>query len=326
MAKPPFQGATFREAVPAAARRLEASGVETAMLDARLLLFASANIGPEDYIRDPNHSLIDTAAERFADFVTRREAGAPVSRILGSREFYGRSFSLSEGTLDPRPDTETLIEAVIKSPLAKGAPRILDLGVGSGAILLTLLAEIDGATGVGIDRSEDAIKTACENAQALGLGDRAAFCCGDWLAPIDGLASDDGLVSDDGLAFDIVVANPPYIASDEIAALAVEVREHDPVLALDGGADGLAAYREILSAIPRILAPGGALFFEIGETQAESVAALMRDAGLELEEGVWLSRDLAGRPRCLAGKRQVRRSGAVSGRGKKELGTAAASG
>ncbi|ODA67348.1 Release factor glutamine methyltransferase [Methyloligella halotolerans] len=315
MAKlPPFRGASFREAVSTAASQLAESGSDTAMLDARLLLFASAGIGPEDYLRDPQAVLTDIAAARFATFLERRAAGSPISRILGSREFYGRSFRLSEGTLDPRPDTETLIDAVLNSPLAGNAPRILDLGVGSGAILLTLLAEIEGATGLGIDRSEDALKTARTNAVALGLEHRAGFCCADWLAPLG------------SPAFDIVVANPPYIASAEITALAVEVRDHDPLLALDGGPDGLDAYRRIIDSLPKILKPGGAVFFEIGETQAEDVAGLMGAAGLTLEEEAWLFRDLAGRARGVTGKWQVRRSGAAPGRSKKELGTAASSG
>lgn len=304
----------MREAVSGAAARLAAGGAASAMLDARLLLFASTGRGAEDYIRDPGKILTEAAADCFAALVVRREGGEPVSRILGSREFYGRDFRLSDETLDPRPDTETLIDAVLESRREKAAPRILDLGVGSGAILLTLLAEIPDATGVGIDRSPAALRTARSNAVALGLQDRAAFCCGDWLSPLG------------GGAFDIVVANPPYIPSAEVDGLAVEVRAHDPILALDGGTDGLQAYIAILDRAPHVMDAEGQLFFEIGETQGEAVAALMEEAGLMLDETKWLWRDLAGRPRCVAGKRQVRRSGAVLSQVKKELGTAAASG
>ncbi len=304
----------MREAVAAAASEIEAGGAETPMLDARLLLFASTGISAEDYIRDPSRSLSDAEADRFAAFVARRAAGAPVSRIVGRREFYGRDFRLGADTLDPRADTETLVEAVLKSIAPGETPRILDLGVGSGAILLTLLAEIPGATGVGVDRSLAALEVARENARALGLADRAAFCCGDWHSAFD------------RPIFDIVVANPPYIASEEIGGLARDVRDHDPLLALDGGADGLDAYRRILADLPGILTPGGAVFLEIGESQSEQVAALMKDAGLALDEAAWLTRDLAGRPRCVAGKWQVRRSGAGMSRSKKELGSAPASG
>lgn len=315
MAKsPPYRGATLQEAVTAAAAQLEADGAETPMLDARLLLFASAGLSTEDYIRDPKRPLSNDEADVFTRVVARRSLGEPVSRILGRREFYGREFALGAGTLDPRPDTETVIEAVLKSFEPADGLRILDLGVGSGAILLTLLAELPGSVGVGADRSVEALRVARVNAQALGLAERAAFICGDWHAPLA------------GGSFDIVVANPPYIASDEIAGLTPDVRDHDPLLALDGGADGLDAYRAILADLPRILTPGGAVFCEIGETQSGPVAALMSDAGLALDEAAWLRRDLAGRPRCVVGKHQVRRSGAgLSGR-KKELGTAPASG
>jgi release factor glutamine methyltransferase len=265
------------------ARILREAGIETAELDARLLLCHAVELSHEAFIARSNEPLAPEAAARLAASLERRTAGEPVSRILGRREFYGRSFLIDRHTLDPRPDTETLIEAALEHAARDRAIRLLDLGTGTGCILITLLSELPLATGIGTDIDQAALALAASNAERLGVADRAAFVAGDWLAPLDD-------------SFDLIVSNPPYIATAEIPSLAPEVRLHDPRLALDGGADGLAAYRHIAGAAARALRPGGSLIVEIGANQADDVCRLFRAAGLSVgEDG--LRRDLGGRPR-----------------------------
>jgi release factor glutamine methyltransferase len=215
--------------------------------------------------------------ETIRALALRRTTGEPVARLLGEKEFYGLSFALSPETLVPRPDTETLIDAVLATVDRIAQPAILDLGTGSGAILLALLTELPNATGVGVDLSADALATAARNAERLGIARRVQFRQGDWAAGID-------------RRFDIVVSNPPYNASPEILDLPVEVREHDPHLALDGGLDGLDAYRVIIADLGRVLTPGGRAFLEIGAGQAEAVSDLASAAGFMCD----FRRDLAG--------------------------------
>jgi release factor glutamine methyltransferase len=219
--------------------------------------------------------------------VERRLAGEPVSRIVGIREFYGRPFHIDASTLDPRPDTETLIEAALSLVDREKPVKLLDLGTGSGCILVTLLAELPRATGIGVDRSLAALSIARANAEALGVAGRARFVAGDWL----------GSVED---TFDLVVVNPPYLSAAEMAELSPEVGAHDPEEALDGGPDGLSAYRSIAPCLGAVLRPRGIALFEIGHTQAEAVSRLLAEAGLRLEGGPW--RDLAGRPRVVGGR------------------------
>jgi release factor glutamine methyltransferase len=207
---------------------------------------------------------------------------------LGNREFWSLSFRLSPATLSPRPDTETIVEACLAVlPDRQGAYRLLDLGTGTGAILIALLSERPGAFGVGIDKAVEAVAVARLNAEDNGVAARAAFAEGDWMA---------GLVG----PFDLIVSNPPYIPSRDIAGLDREVREHDPALALDGGADGLDAYRRIAADAPRLLARGGCLIFELGIGQAQDVAALMRAAGFTILGPP--RKDLGGVARALAGR------------------------
>lgn len=291
---------SLREAFAAAVRALRQSGTATPELDARVLLLEAAKLTPEAYIRDSAAPLCRDAAQIYEQFIARRLGGEPVSRIVGFREFYGRRFLLSEATLDPRPDSEVLIDAALG--LAGSMPpdlRVLDLGTGSGCLLITLLAEMtapqgfDGPRGLafhprglGLDRSFAALVTARENAVRLGVSDQADFICADWSAPLCG-------------RFDLIVANPPYIPSEEIEGLDREVRLFDPRGALDGGADGLAAYRQILEAAGGLLAPEGLLLFEIGASQADAVRELAEHFGLMPQDDGWLRRDLAGRPRCI---------------------------
>ena len=208
----------------------------------------------------------------------------PISRIFGRREFWSLTFDLEPATFDPRPATETLVEAALE---ALGTPadglKVLDLGTGSGCLLLSLLSELPDAEGLGIDIDERSLAVARRNAAALGLGERARFCRGDWGA---------GLVP----GWDVILCNPPYVRSDEIAGLAPEVAEHEPHRALDGGPDGLEPYRRILPQVPKLLTPGGFAVFEVGPGQAKPVTALLDLWGLRLESRY---RDLSGLERCL---------------------------
>ncbi|MEJ0049744.1 MAG: peptide chain release factor N(5)-glutamine methyltransferase [Methylovirgula sp.] len=269
-----------------------AAKIETPALDARLLLCASLGIGHLDLLREPDRQIGATAGEIEAAAL-RRLAGEPVARIIGRREFYGLDFALTLAVLDPRPDTEILVDAALVALEARRAEplRLLDLGVGSGAILAALLSQLPAAFGVGVDRSEPACRVARNNLAALGFAGRSAVVCADWTNSLRG-------------AFDAIVSNPPYIATGEIAGLAAEVRAHDPRGALDGGADGLAAYRILAAAVPQLLRPGGIVAFEVGATQAESVADLLGATGM-LEPRDFL-RDLGGHVRVVTAVRLVR--------------------
>jgi release factor glutamine methyltransferase len=246
-----------------------AAGIETAALDARLILCHALGISHLDLLRDPEMPIGVTAAN-IAALANRRMRGEPISRIRGRREFHGLDFAISPAVLDPRPETEILVEAVLPAFADRRlAPlKVLDLGVGSGAILGALLSQLPDAFGVGIDRSEAACRVARVNLARLGLSTRSRIICGDWAEAVSG-------------AFDVIVANPPYVASDDIAMLARDVREHDPRAALDGGADGLAAYRVLAPAVARVIASRGMAAFEVGMGQADSVAALLKGAGLQ---------------------------------------------
>lgn len=283
---------TRSEAFASAARLLRQASIDTPELDARLLLCHAAGLSHEAYVAQRDETLAPEEAARFAVSIERRLAGEPVSRIQGSREFYGRPFRIDASTLDPRPDTETLIEAALAIVSGKGLQdrplTLLDLGTGSGCILVSLLAELPLASGVGIDLSVAALALAAANARDLGVGARTMFVAGDWLEAIGG-------------AFDLVVANPPYLAAAEIAALPREVSAYDPWAALDGGADGLESYRRIASRACDVLRPGDSILLEIGADQADAVLQLLVEAGLGVEPGQCLWRDLGGRPRVVAG-------------------------
>jgi release factor glutamine methyltransferase len=286
---------TMVGAVVGAARLLRQAGIETPELDARLLLCHAAGLSHEAYVAGLEDGLEPHAAARFGAYVERRLAGEPVSRIIGVREFYGRTFRIDASTLDPRPDTETLVEAALalvdREGLCERPLKLLDLGTGSGCILITLLAELPQASGVGVDVSLPALQAARKNAHALGVGTRASFVASDWLEAVEG-------------SFDLVVANPPYLSAADMSGLALEVRDHDPGPALDGGPDGLSAYRRIAPGLRKALRPGGFALFEIGHTQAEAVSGFLVGAGLAPEEEPW--RDLAGRPRVVAARSRVK--------------------
>jgi len=263
--------------------RLAAAGIPSAALDAALLLCHAAGVRREIVMAYPERAVTPGQARAYDAAIRRRAAREPVSRILGRREFWGLDFALGP-VLDPRPDTETLVCAALDWLAGRSGARVVDLGTGSGCILLSILHERPGDTGLGIDVSAPALAVARVNARSLGLSDRAAFAGGDWSA---GLAA--------GTA-DLVVSNPPYIPSDDIVALEPEVALHDPLGALDGGADGLAAYRRIAGDLRRILRPDGAAFLEIGAGQEDDVSALLTAGGAR---SVRRFRDLSGRVRCL---------------------------
>jgi len=268
------------------AARLARAGVAEPEREATLLLRRAAHLGASALIAEPEAPL-GPAFARIAAYAARRAAGEPLSRIEGRRGFWRSELRITPDVLDPRADTETLVEAALAAfaPRAGERLRVLDFGVGSGAILAALLGEWPLAEGVGIDVSAAAVEVARGNLDALGLAARARVRVGRWG---EGLAE----------VFDVIVANPPYIASGEIAALAREVRDHDPRLALDGGADGLDAYRALAPEIARLLAPGGGFFVEIGAGQGDAAAAIFAGAGLIAAER---RRDLSGLERVLGG-------------------------
>lgn len=273
---------TGAEALRAAIPRLSAAGVPDAPRDARVLLCHAAGIAPDRltlHLADP---LTDAAALAFDAAIARRAAREPVSHIIGHRWFWGRRFRVTPDTLDPRPETETLIAAALAEPF----DRLLDLGTGTGCILLSCLADRPHATGLGTDIHPATLAVAQANARDLGLSDRAVFRPSDWWAAVRGM-------------FDLVLSNPPYIAEDEMAALAPELG-HEPRRALSPGGDGLAAYRAIAQGLAAHLVPGGRVLVEIGPTQAAAVTALFLAEGLT---DLRILPDLDGRDRVVAARR-----------------------
>jgi release factor glutamine methyltransferase len=278
-------GDTVGSALCRAGQHLRAAAIESPRLEARLLLAHAMGCRTEDLLREPRAPVPPEAARRFAVMLRRRLDHAPVAYLTGEREFWSLPFLVSPDTLIPRPDTETLVEAAVEAfPDRSQVRRILDLGTGTGCLLLAALTEFPAATGLGVDRVPAAAALARQNARRLGLASRAAFLAADWAAPLAG-------------QFDLVLSNPPYIESATIPGLMPEVARHEPTSALDGGADGLDAYRALASVLPRLLTPEtGRAVLELGEGQRAAVEKLARAADLQ-PLGCW--QDLGGVERAL---------------------------
>ena len=269
--------------------RLKAAGVDSPVIDARLLLEAAVGATRADILAEPQRPLTPGQAEALDALIERRARREPISHILGRKGFWSIMLQVTPHVLTPRPETELLVDEALRRFAAPDRFSVLDLGVGSGAILLAILAERPAAKGLGIDVSEDALAVARENAANLGLGARTALLRGDWTAGLD----------DEG--FDLVVANPPYVRSGDIETLDPEVRDYEPRLALDGGEDGLDAYRALAPEILRVLKPGGLFLVEIGHDQAEAVKSLFAATGAV---DIRLAQDLAGHDRIVAGSKK----------------------
>ena len=270
--------------------RLQAAGLNGPVIDARLLVEAAADATRVDIVTDPHRLLTPEQEATLDSYLSRREHREPVSHILGRKGFWKIMLNVTSDVLTPRPDTETVVEFSLREFPEHAAWSILDLGIGSGAILLALLAERPAARGLGIDISEDALAVARDNAAALGLAGRIALLRSDWTA---GLGEN---------LFDLVVSNPPYIANHIIETLEPEVRDHEPRIALEGGPDGLDHYRVLAPEILRVLKPGGRFAVEIGYDQKAEVEALFRTAGAQ---GVQTIRDLSDRDRVVAGMKKA---------------------
>ena len=276
-------GATVETCMAAAADRLKAAGIEQPRREGRLLLAHALGLDPAAVIGHPEYPVPDH--DFFLALVERRARGEPMAHLLGRREFWSLDFRVTPDTLDPRPDSETLVEAALAA-LAdrRGAVLgVLDLGTGTGCLLLAVLSELPCAEGTGVDLSQAAAAVARDNARRLGLDGRCRFLVGDWAASLNG-------------RFDLILSNPPYIPKDEIAALQREVAQFEPHLALDGGSDGLESYRCLAAELPRLLQPGGVAILEVGAGQWGPVSDMMREAGLVVGAP---RADLAGVERCV---------------------------
>lgn len=273
---------------------LARAGIEGAGGDVRRLAAAALGVSGAAVLMEPDRVLTTAELQLLRAFVERRRQHEPVSRILGERDFYGRTFAICPATLDPRPDSETVIAAALEIAREEGWTsrpiRILDVGTGSGCLLLTLLCELPQATGLGTDISAAALDTASLNAGRLGLDPRVTWLRADGLESIAG-------------PFHMLVANPPYVRTAEIPGLEPEVREFDPTQALDGGPDGLAIYRRLVPRIADVIPSGGWVVLEVGHDQAADVAALLasKEAGMDVAR-IRLHHDAAGKRRCVAAR------------------------
>ena len=276
---------TVQAALIAGTQRLRTAGIEGGNRDAQVLMSGALGVPIDRLILAMQDNLNQAASATYDDFIKRRAAGEPVSHILGQRLFYNRSFRVTRDVLDPRPETEILVFEALKEDFK----TVLDLGTGSGAIIISLLCENAGATGTATDVSDQALQIAAENAAALGVAERLTFLPSNWFQAVDG-------------QFDLIVSNPPYIALDEMDGLQPEVRDFEPELALTDRADGLSAYRSICADAISHCSPGGRLLVEIGPTQAAAVSALMAKGGFA-EIGV--INDFDGRNRVISARKPM---------------------
>ena len=274
------------------AARFKSAGLDSPELDARLLIGAVLKLDHTTLSIQASRTIVHDEAEAIEKYVSRRIVREPVARILGHKEFWGLNFQVSSATLVPRPDTETVVSAALEFLQGQNKPaggiRITDIGTGSGAILLALLSECPTARGVGTDISADALAIAKINAENLGLAERSEFIESNYAATLRG-------------PFDLIVSNPPYIRSDDIDKLEIDVRDHDPRLALDGGKDGLDAYRVIAVQAARLLVAGGALIVEAGHNQAADIGKIMDASGLTVQAPP--TPDLGGIHRVVTGQK-----------------------
>ena len=274
--------ATIADCIARGARRLNAAGVDGARREARLILAHALGVEPAQIAGYPERPVADP--HMFETLIARRARREPLSHLTGRREFWSLEFETGPATLDPRPDSEAVVEAALAAVADRSARlSLLDLGAGTGCLLLSLLSELPRASGLGVDSSPEALAVARRNAERLGLAPRARFSEGNWGESLDG-------------PFDLIVCNPPYIRSEDIARLEPEVSAFEPRLALDGGPDGLDAYRALVPDIVRLLSPGGAAVLEFGADQAAAVRQTAASRGLI---AVTVSRDIAGLERCL---------------------------
>ena len=280
---------TLVKAWTGARERLKAAGIDSPAIDARLMLEAAADVSRTDIVTDPYRVLSSEQIATLDDYLERRAKREPVSQILGRKGFWKIMLGVTKDVLTPRADSEVIVDSILGAFDEHRHFNILDLGVGSGAILLAILAERPNAKGLGVDISEEALAVARENAANLGLDRRVALLRGDWTA---------GLEAE---SFDVVIANPPYIPTRDIETLDPEVRDHEPRLALDGGVDGLEAYRSLAPEILRVLKPDGVFAVEIGWDQSEAVEALFNAAGAQ---DVRTRKDLADRDRVVGGAKK----------------------
>ncbi|RCK39282.1 peptide chain release factor N(5)-glutamine methyltransferase [Thalassospira xiamenensis] len=281
-------GALMAEAVGA----LRDAGIENARMDARILLSDAAEVDGSRIAAWPEDVVANDRAAKFRDMIARRLKREPVSRILGQRDFWRHSFKLSPETLDPRPDSETLVELALDWLEDRDAPTVIDFGTGTGCLLLSIVGDLQNARGLGVDISAGAVACARENADRLDLGDQVEFRVSDWDSAITDEERQEG--------FDLVVSNPPYITRADMEILSPEVREYDPRMALTDEGDGLGAYRILSQVAFSLVKPAGFVIFEIGQGQEEDVARLLVEAGFV---GVEYREDLGGIVRCVAAKK-----------------------
>lgn len=283
-------GSTIRESLQIAIADFKDAGITTASLDARVLLGVVLEVPANNIVLHMDDVLSGHQHEMFMVMVQRRCKREPVSKILGTREFWGLSFFVTENTLDPRPDSEALIEAILELGLDLEAPlRVLDLGTGTGCLLLTILHLFKNASGLGIDRSLDALAIAGKNAKNLGLENRASFKQSSWFEEVNG-------------RFDLIISNPPYIPKGDIAELEPEVKDFDPIIALSGGADGLACYNSIIPASVDYMAEGAFIALEHGEGQSACIQEMLKLVQLQV---ITQKQDLAGLDRCVVASKRL---------------------
>ena len=274
---------TIQDAKRFLTAQFRGAGIESADIDARLLLMHATGLSRSDLIAFDQNVLSSDIIKTIQNLAARRIGGEPVDHILGRREFYGREFKVTQDVLSPRPETEMLVEAALDIIASNPAAHILDLGTGSGAILISILAQAEQASGTAIDISEAALDIAKENAKTRDVDARIEFGLGAWFEPIKA-------------RYDIIISNPPYITKPAMETLSAEVKNFDPHLALSGGDDGLEAYREIISKAKKFLKPKGQVILEIGFDQRASVEDLLKEAGFSK---VTTTKDLAGYDRMV---------------------------